>query len=132
MTNKDLKEAIRANGYTIKAFAEILGVEYGTLRKALAKSKPVSEQLKRHIMLALKDKGFNPLSIYKPGIKDGVIPEPIPFTPSLTIPSEILPILDKAAEQQEISFEEYIENACILFAKQMARGIVKGRIIRGV
>ena len=131
MTNAQLKAAIKANGYTLKEFAEVLGVAYVTLRKSLSDSKPVSEQLRRHIMLALKDRGFNPQAVYHPAINNGVVPEPIPFTPSLTIPAEILPILDKAAEQQGISFEEYIENACILFAKQMARGIINGRIIRG-
>ena len=56
MNREQIKAAIKAKGYTIKAFAEILGIAYDTLRRVLSGNKPLTEQLRRHIMLALQRK----------------------------------------------------------------------------
>ena len=129
MTNEQIKAAINARCYTIKAFAEILGVSYESLRQALSGRKPLTEQLRRHIMLALKETGYKPGLVYYPAIQNGIKSDPIPLTLPLSLPAEILPVIDAAAASQGISSEEYIENICVQFAKQVARGINQARII---
>lgn len=54
MTNEEIKAAIKAHGYTIKAFAEKMSVPYGTLRLALSGNRPLTDTLKNHILLALQ------------------------------------------------------------------------------
>ena len=54
MTNEEIKAAIKARGYTIKAFAEKMSVPYGTLRLALSGNRPLTDTLKNHILLALQ------------------------------------------------------------------------------
>ena len=54
MTHEEIKAAIKARGYTIKSFAEKMGVPYSTLRLALSGYRPLTGTLKGHILLALQ------------------------------------------------------------------------------
>ena len=54
MTNEEIKAAIKARGYTIKAFAEKMAVAYKTLLQALNGQQPLTATLKNHILLALQ------------------------------------------------------------------------------
>jgi transcriptional regulator with XRE-family HTH domain len=108
MTNEQIKDAIKAKGYTLKAFSDILGVAYVTLRKSLAGSKPFSEQLRRHILLALQtpteeNRGF------------------------LTLPEKVWSAIDEIAAEQGISTERCTENICKQFAQGVAQELIKNR-----
>lgn len=128
MTGQQLKDAIKARGYTLKQFAEILAVAYPTLRLALSGQQPLTEPLKRHIILALKARNtLHPDAGYIPAGGTTVIPVTLP----LSLPTEILSAIDKNAESEGISPDEYIESLCVQFAKQVARGIIQARIISG-
>lgn len=114
MTNQELKAAIKAKGYTLKAFAEVLGVAYTTLRQVLSGTKPLTEQLKRHIMLALQ---VSPQ-------QDG---QRVPVPVSLALPVEIWQGIDAAAEKAGMTPERYTAQLCQQLAKNIATGLILGR-----
>ena len=114
MTNQELKAAIKAKGYTLKAFAEVLGVAYVTLRQVLSGSKPLTEQLRRHIMLALQ---VSPQ-------QDG---QRVPVPVSLALPVEIWQGIDAAAEKAGMTPERYTQQLCQQLAKNIATGLILGR-----
>lgn len=57
MTNEEIKQAIKARGYTIKAFSAKMDVAYKTLLQALNGKQPLTATLKNHILLALSSEG---------------------------------------------------------------------------
>ena len=115
MTNEDIKAAIRAKGYTIKAFAEVLGVAYGTLRRALAGNQPLTEQLRRHILLALQSS--------TPAPEGQLVPVNIP----LSLPVEIWQAIDKAAAAQGLSSERYTAELVQRLARDITAGLIQSR-----
>ncbi len=114
VTNEQLKAAIKAKGYTIKAFAEVLGIAYDTLRRVLSGNKPLTEQLRRHIMLALQ---VSPQ-------QDG---QRVPVPLSLSLPSEVWQGIDAAAEKAGMTPERYTAQLCQQLAKNIATGLILGR-----
>ena len=119
VNNEQIKTAIKEKGYTIKAFAEILGVAYGTLRLALAGSQPLTEQLRRHIMLALQ---------VTPAGDSHRVPVDIP----LSLPVEIWQAIDKAASGQGISSEQYTAELVQRLAKDISAGLIQSRTGKGI
>ena len=119
MTNEAIKAAIRAKGYTIKDFSEVLGVAYGTLRRALAGNQPLTEQLRRHILLALQSS--------TPAPEGQAVPVNIP----LSLPGEIWQAIDKAAAAQGISPERYTSELVQRLAKDITAGLLHARTISG-
>lgn len=115
MTQEQLKAAIKAKGYTIKAFAEVLGIAYGTLRRVLSGNKPLTEQLRRHIMLALQSAAPVP---------DG---QAVPVNLSLTLPPEIWRAIDQAAAAQGITPAKYTSELVQRLAKDITAGLIHGR-----
>ena len=127
MTPEELKQAIYSRGYTIKAFAEILGVHPDSLQRILAGRKPMTEQLRRHIMLALKENTVHPLMQYQPAGNEAPFFLQVPFE----LPPELWQIVNSLASQENCSPDEYIEQFCVNFAKNIARGIIRARFISG-
>lgn len=119
MTNEAIKAAIRAKGYTIKAFAEVLGVAYDTLRRVLSGNKPLTEQLRRHILLALQSS--------TPAPEGQAVPVSIP----LSLPVEIWQAIDKASAAQGISPERYTSELVQRLAKDITAGLLHARTISG-
>lgn len=115
MTNEDIKAAIRAKGYTLKAFAEVLGVSYGAFRQSLSGVKPLTEQLRRHILLALQSD--------TPAPEGQAVPVDIP----LSLPGEIWQAIDKAASAQGISSERYTSELVQRLAKDITAGLILSR-----
>lgn len=115
MTNEDIKAAIRAKGYTLKAFAEVLGVSYGAFRQSLSGVKPLTEQLRRHILLALQSE--------TPAPEGQAVPVDIP----LSLPGEIWQAIDKAASAQGISSERYTSELIQRLAKDITAGLILSR-----
>lgn len=115
MTNEDIKAAIRAKGYTLKAFAEVLGVSYGAFRQSLSGVKPLTEQLRRHILLALQSD--------TPAPEGQAVPVDIP----LSLPGEIWQAIDKAAAAQGISSERYTSELVQRLAKDITAGLILSR-----
>lgn len=116
MTNEQIKAAIKAKGYTIKAFAEVLSVSYDSLRQALAGTKPLTEQLRRHIMLALQ-------------ATQGQSGQRVSVPVSLTLPPEIWQAIDTAAAAQGTTPERYTEQLCRKLAQDISQGLIIGRTI---
>lgn len=114
MTNEQLKASIKAKGYTIKAFADVLGVSYVSLRKSLSGSKPLTEQLRRHILLALQ---------LAPGTTGQSISTGVP----ITLPVEIWQGIDAAAAAQGISPERYTAQLCTKIAQDIAAALTISR-----
>ena len=115
MTNEDIKAAIRAKGYTLKAFAEVLGVSHGAFRQSLSGVKPLTEQLRRHILLALQSD--------TPAPEGRAVPVDIP----LSLPGEIWQAIDKAASAQGISSERYTSELVQRLAKDITAGLILSR-----
>lgn len=115
MTNEDIKATIRAKGYTLKAFAEVLGVSYGAFRQSLSGVKPLTEQLRRHILLALQSD--------TPAPEGQAVPVDIP----LSLPGEIWQAIDKAASAQGISAERYTSELVQRLAKDITAGLILSR-----
>lgn len=113
MTNEAIKAAIKAKGYTLKAFAEVLGVAYSTLRLVLSGNKPLTEQLRRHILLALAS--------------DTPIPEGQRMPAPLALPDEIWQAIDTAAAGQGISSEKYTTALVNRLARDISAGIISSR-----
>lgn len=111
---EQIKVAIKEKGYTIKAFAEVLGVSYVSLRQALAGSKPLTEQLRRHIMLALQS---------TPAGESHRVPVSVP----LSLPVEIWETIDKAASEQGISSERYTAELVQRLARDITAGLIQSR-----
>ena len=107
MTNEQIKDAIKAKGYTLKAFSDILGVAYVTLRTSLSGSRTLSEQLRRHIMLALQ--------------------VPNQERRGITLPEKVWSAIDEIAAEQGISTERCTENICKQFAQGVAQELIKNR-----
>ena len=114
MTNEELKAAIKAKGYTLKAFAEVLGVSYDAFRQSLASSKPLTEQLRRHIMLALQ-------------VAPAADGERAPFPLTLSLPVDIWQGIDAAAEKAGMTPERYTQQLCQQLAKNIATGLILHR-----
>lgn len=114
VNNEQIKIAIKEKGYTIKAFAEVLGVSYGAFRQSLSGVKPLTEQLRRHIMLALQS---------TPAGDSHRVPVELP----LSLPGEIWQAIDKAATAQGISSEQYTSNLVQRLAKDITAGLVQSR-----
>lgn len=112
MTNEELKAAIKAKGYTLKAFAEVLGIAYDTLRRVLSGNKPLTEQLRRHIMLALQ-------------VAPAADGRRVPL--SLALPVEIWQGIDAAAEKAGMTPERYTQQLCQQLAKNVAAGLIVHR-----
>ena len=108
MTNEQIKDAIKAKGYTLKAFAEVLGVACDTLRRALNGKQPLTEQLRRHILLAL----------HAPTEEQ---------RGCLTLPEKVWAAIDELASEQGISPERCTENICKQFAQGVAQELIKNR-----
>ena len=119
MTNEDIKAAIRAKGYTLKAFAEVLGVSYGAFRQSLSGVKPLTVQLRRHILLALQSD--------TPAPEGKAVPVSIP----LSLPGEIWQAIDKASAAQGISSERYTSELVQRLAKDITAGLLHARTISG-
>lgn len=119
MTNAQIKAAIKAKGYTIKAFADVLGVSYDSLRQTLSGQRTLTEQLRRHILLALQHPA--------PGATGESVPVGIP----LTLPGEMWEAIDKAAAAQGISAEQYTANMCHALADDIAAGLTISRPLDG-
>ncbi len=115
VNNEAIKASIKARGYTLKAFAEVLGVAYGTLRRALAGNQPLTEQLRRHILLALQSD--------TPAPEGQAVPVDIP----LSLPGEIWQAIDKAASAQGISSERYTSELVQRLAKDITAGLILSR-----
>ena len=111
---EEIKIAIKKKGYTVKAFAEVLGVAYGTLRHILAGRQSLTEQLRRHIMLALQS---------TPAGDSHRLPVDIP----LSLPEEIWQAIDKAASGQGISSEQYTAELVQRLAKDISAGLIQSR-----
>lgn len=111
---EEIKNAIKEKGYTVKAFAEILGVAYGTLRHILAGRQSLTEQLRRHIMLALQS---------TPAGESHRVPVSVP----LSLPVEIWQAIDKAASEQGISSEQYTAELVQRLAKDITSGLIQAR-----
>lgn len=64
MTREELKQAIIAQGYTLKDFAAKIKVSYGTLRHALNGTHALTPAMQNHILLALglAEEGERPAS----------------------------------------------------------------------
>ena len=114
MTNEQLKAAIKAKGYTLKAFAGVLGISYDALRKALAGTNVLTEQLRRHIMLALAAEAPIPSGKGK-------------ASASLALPDEIWQAIDTAAAGQGISSEKYTNELVQRLARGISAGIISTR-----
>lgn len=112
MTNEQIRVAIKAKGYTIKAFAGILGLAYGTLQRILAGRKPMTEQLRRHILLALQSD-----TPQQPG------------TPAagVTLPPEMWNAIDTAAENAGTTPEKYTARLMQDLAKDISHALIIGR-----
>lgn len=115
VTNEQLKAAIKAKGYTIKAFAEVLSVSYDSLRQSLSGAKPLTEQLRRHILLALQ------------ASPDAARGERVPVPVALSLPPEVWQGIDAAAAARGISSEKYTQQLCQQLAKNIATGLILGR-----
>ena len=113
MTNEAIKAAIKAKGYTLKAFAEVLGVSYDALRQSLAGTKPLTEQLRRHILLALAS--------------DTPIPEGQRMPAPLALPDEIWQAIDTAAAGQGINSEKYTTALVNRLARDISAGLISSR-----
>ncbi len=77
MTIQDIKEQMRVRGLTIKNLADMLFVDYNSLRQILSGKRPLTAQLNRHIELALgivKEE----MVIYKVTIPDEVVERVVP------------------------------------------------------
>ena len=127
MTTEELKQAIISRGYTQKAFAEILGVHHDTLQRVLSGKKTLTKQLRNHIMLALKENPVHPLMQYHPEGNKAPFFLQVPFE----LPPELWQIVNSLANQENCSPDEYIEQFCVNFAKNIARGIIQARFISG-
>lgn len=114
MTKEQLKAAIKAKGYTLKAFADVLGISYTALRKALAGTNVLTEQLRRHIILAL--------AVETPA------PDGARKQSSLSLPDEIWQAIDTAAAEQGISSEKYTKQLLQDFATQAATSLLFHRV----
>ena len=114
MTKEQLKAAIKAKGYTLKAFADVLGVACDTLRRALNGKQTLTEQLKRHIILAL--------AVETPA------PDGARKQSSLSLPDEMWQAIDKAAAEQGISSEKYTKQLLQDFATQAATSLLFHRV----
>lgn len=112
MNREQIKAAIKAKGYTIKAFAEILGIAYDTLRRVLSGNKPLTEQLRRHILLALQSD-----TPQQPG------------TPAagVTLPPEMWNAIDTAAENAGTTPEKYTARLLQDLAKDISHALIIGR-----
>ncbi len=112
MNNEQIKAAIKAKGYTLKAFAEVLGVSYDAFRQSLASSKPLTEQLRRHILLALQSD-----TPQQPG------------TPAagVTLPPEMWNAIDTAAENAGTTPEKYTARLMQDLAKDISHALIIGR-----
>ena len=111
---EQIKVAIKEKGYTIKAFAEVLGVSYGAFRQSLSGVKPLTEQLRRHIMLALQS---------TPAGESHRVPVSVP----LSLPVEIWQAIDKAASEQGISSERYTAELVQRLARDITAGLIQSR-----
>lgn len=114
MNNEQIKAAIKAKGYTLKAFADVLGIAYGTLLNILAGRKPLTEQLRRHIMLALQTPQNAP---GVPGASGG----------GISLPDEVWQGIDAAANAQGISSDKLARKLCKDIAENVAEQIICGR-----
>ncbi|MBE6418902.1 MAG: hypothetical protein E7031_02100 [Akkermansiaceae bacterium] len=118
MTEKQIKAAIHAKGYTLKAFAEILGVAYETLRKGLSGAKPLTEQLRRHILLALQT---------TPANGDVRTSYPLGAESGFSLPPRIWHALDAEATAQGITTAEYTRYLVMTIANQIVDDIITHR-----
>ena len=118
MTPAQIKRAIKEKGYTIKAFAEVLGVSYDNLRKVLSGVNPLSEQLRRHIMLALQ---VTPANDYIRFIAPGG------SVSGFTLPRRIWHAIDAEATAKGITTAEYTRQLVISIANEIVDSIILHR-----
>jgi len=112
MTNEQIKAAIKAKGYTLKAFADVLGIAYGTLLNILAGRKPLTEQLRRHIMLALQSDAPQ---------------QPGTHTARVSLPPEIWHAIDTAAQNAGTTPEKYTARLVQDLAKDITASLILTR-----
>ena len=112
MTNEQIKAAIKAKGYTLKAFADVLGVSYDAFRQSLASSKPLTEQLRRHIMLALQSDAPQ---------------QPGTHTARVSLPPEIWHAIDTAAQNAGTTPEKYTARLVQDLAKDITASLILTR-----
>lgn len=115
MTHEQIKAAIKEQGYTIKAFARILGVSYDSLRQTLSGQRALTEQLRRHIILALQHPA------------PAASGEDVPVNLPVSLPGELWEAIDKAAAAQGITPEEYITKLCRKLASDIASSLTISR-----
>ena len=115
VNNEAIKAAIKARGYTLKAFADVLGVSYGAFRQSLSGVKPLTEQLRRHIMLALQASTPAPSG------------QGVPVSVPLSLPVEVWQAIDAAAASQGISAEKYTGQVLQQLAKAITAGLIQSR-----
>lgn len=83
MSIQEIKEMMRLRGLTIKSLADMLFVDYNSLRQILSGNRPLTAQLNRHIELALgvvKEE----MVIYKVTIPDEVVERVVPNASQLS------------------------------------------------
>ncbi len=118
MTPAQIKRAINGKGYTIKAFAEVLGVSYDNLRKVLSGVHPLSEQLRRHIMLALQ---------VTPANGNARFGCPTGYNSGLILPPRIWHAIDAEATAKGITSAEYTRQLVISLANEIVDSIIMHR-----
>lgn len=77
MSIQDIKEQMKVRGLTIKSLADMLCVDYNSLRQILSGKRTLTAQLNRHIELSLgivKEE----MVIYKVTIPDEVVERVVP------------------------------------------------------
>lgn len=113
-----IKRLINEKGYTITDFAEILGVSYDSLRKVLSGYNPLTEQMRRHIMLALQvtPANENMRFIAPRGRESG-----------FTLPRRIWHAIDAEATAKGITTAEYTRQLVITLANEIVDSIILHR-----
>ena len=113
-----IKRLISGKGYTIKAFAELLGVSYDSFRKILSGKNPLTEQMRRHIMLALQ---VTPANGYMRFIAPGGSES------GFTLPRRIWHAIEAEATEQGMTTAEYTRQLVITLANAVVDSIILHR-----
>lgn len=113
-----IKLLIQGKGYTIKQFADILGVSYDSFRKILKGKNPLTEQLLRHIMLALQVTPANELLRFH---------APVGFFSPFSLSPRIWRAIEEEATAKGIPTGEYIRQLAISLANEFVDSIIGHR-----
>lgn len=113
-----IKRLIAGKGYTIRAFAEILGVSYDSFRKILSGKNPLTEQLHRHIMLALQVTPANGAMRFF---------APVGSESGFSLPRRVWDALDEEATVKGITTAEYTRQLVMSLASEIVDSIILHR-----